>query len=168
MPQCTNCPKNAMFEISDENARIRFCLDRYIAYQNVIIQQNQMYERMINYFSDQIDYSIGLPPVGPRFPERSHIFHMGSSTFNNINVSNSQIGVLNTGAVRTIDSSLTVLKSHTDQDLASFVKILTERVISSDDLTNNQKNEILEFLGSLSQEAVMPTGERKPAVAKAF
>ena len=168
MPQCANCPKIAVFEIGDENARFRFCLDCYIAYQNVVIRQHEMYERVINYFSDQIDHSIGLPPIGPRFPERSHIVHMEGATLNNINVSNSQIGVLNTGAVRTIDSSLTVLRNHTDQDLASFVKTLTECVVSSDDLTNNQKNEILEILGSLTQEAIVPPGERKSAVARAL
>lgn len=45
---------------------------------------------------------------------------------------------------------------------------MTEAVIKSGEISNNQKNQIIELLGALSSEAVVPKGKRKSAVIKAL
>ena len=127
-----------------------------------------MYERQIHYATELMEMTVGFSGIAPKFPARRHVTHMGDTTLNNIQVTNSQIGVLNTGIVETIDSSLTVLQTQADSGFVLAVKSLVESVVSSDTMTNKQKNDILEILGSLSQEAVVPADHRKTAVAAAL
>ena len=166
MASCHNCEKRAMFAVGDKRGTIPLCLNCYIALQSVLMRQNEMLERQINYLTDEIESVAGFSSVLPRFPEQRHLVVSGNNPSNIINVSNSQIGVLNTGAVQTIESSLTVLRAQAKPDLVAAVKALTEGVIDCDNLSASQKEEVLEILGMLSQEAVVPSSERRVAVAK--
>jgi hypothetical protein len=121
----------------------------------------------MNYLTAEMEAASGVYGLLPRFPERQAIIHTGEVTLNNIRVSDSEIGVLNTGAIENVDSTLTVLKTEGSTELATIVRELSEAIIKSDDITNNQKNEALELIGTLSQEAVCPPHKRKVAVVKA-
>ena len=85
---------------------------------------------------------------------------------NNINVSNSIIGTLNTGSIGVVDQSISALVQTGDAELARAVKALSEAILKSTDLSRNQKNELMESLSVISAEAAAPKERRRSAVAR--
>ena len=125
-----------------------------------------MMERQVNYLSAQIDSIAGMPGLSPTFPPAPATVILEGATLNNIHVSDSQIGVINTGSIGTVDSAVTVIQSEGNNELASAVVALTEAVLESNELANDEKNEVVELIAALSEEAAAPKQQRKPAVAR--
>lgn len=165
--KCYNCPKLAMYSVGPKGEEVPLCLDCYVKWVNAQVRQHEMLERQMERALADMEMVSGVSLPRRQLPERKTIIHTGEITLNNINVSNGQVGVLNTGTVESLDSSLTVLNSEGSREIAQTVQKLSEGVISSDELSNAQKNQILELLGTLSEEAIAPPEKRKSAVAKA-
>lgn len=158
-----------MFEVGPPKARISLCLDCYIRFQNAIDQQLEDHERNINFLTAQMESVVGFPGILPRYPERQRrVIHTGALTLNNIHVSNSNVGIINTGTLQNVDASVTVLKSEGNAELANSIAALAQAVIELRDVADGTKNQILEILGAVSQEAVVPKEKRKPAVVRAL
>jgi len=87
-------------------------------------------------------------------------------TFNNINVSNSIIGTINTGNVRSIDVSLSVIREQGDDEAVGAIKNLTEAVLQSNELIVDQKNEILEQLAFVTDQLSQPKEKRQRSLIK--
>lgn len=86
----------------------------------------------------------------------------------NIHVSGSEIGVLNTGTIGNVDSTVTVLKTEGDSELAGAIAGLSEAVIKAGQLSTDQKNQVMELLNALSEEALVPKEKRKLSVVRAL
>ncbi len=114
--KCYNCDKKAIFAVGPEGRQAPLCLDCYIRFQNVQLQQQEMYERQINYLTSEMKSAVGLPCILPKYPERCAVIQSGGVTLNNIHVTNSEIGVLNTGNIENVDATVTVLKNEGNAD----------------------------------------------------
>ncbi len=152
-----------MYLVTDKD--IPLCLHCY-----TIIAQNaqaeiESSERMLNYLSDQISYSVGMPSLSPRFPPRPQPVQISGVNMNNINISNSIVGTLNTGTIGSVDQTISALIQLGEPSVAEAIKSLTEAVANSGDLGTNQKNELIEILGTIATEAATPHNERKNIVA---
>jgi hypothetical protein len=166
--KCHNCPKNAMFWVGDDTGQVPLCLDCWTRYENAVLRQQEEMERQINYLSDEMDALVGLSPTSPRYPARRPIVHVEGVTLNNIKVSGSQIGVLNTGSIETVDATVNVLRAEGQAELAAALTRLTEEVIKANTIHDNQKNQVIELLGALSEEAAAPAVKRRLSVVKAM
>jgi len=162
--KCYQCPKPAMYLVTEKE--IPLCLSCYSQYSQNNQAEMAANERMINYLSDQMSFSVGLPPMGPRFPEPPQPIHISGVKLNNINVSNSVVGTINTGTIGAVDQTISALIQLGEPSLAEGIKSLTEAVIGSSDLSENQKNELIEILGAVASEAATPKEERKNLVVK--
>jgi hypothetical protein len=165
MPKCYQCDKLAIYVVSDQ--KIPLCLDCYYKFAQINQQQIEMGERQTNFLLDQMDEIMGFQRSGPRFPVRRPppTVNVGASTFNNINVSNSTVGVLNTGNIHRIDNALTILKSGAEADLGEAIKGLSQAILSSQ-IGNKEKDEALEILSVLSAEATSPKAKRRASTMK--
>ncbi|WP_139800624.1 hypothetical protein [Geothermobacter hydrogeniphilus] len=132
------------------------------------MQQREMLQREINYLLADMSAMVGLPDMSPKYPESRTIIHTGGTTLNNIHVTNSEIGVLNTGTIQSMDGTVTILKSDGNPEIATAVTSLSEAIIKSAEISTNQKNQILELITSIAEEVVAPKEKRKTAVAKAL
>lgn len=158
-----------MFTVGPDNARVPLCLDCYIRFQNVMDQQLEEHERHLNYLSAEMESVVGLPGILPRYPARQRrVIQTGALTLNNIHVSNSQVGVINTGTLQNVDATVTVLRSGGNADLANAITALAQAVIELREMADDKKNQALEILGALAEEAVAPKEMRKPAVVRAL
>jgi len=92
----------------------------------------------------------------------------GHMSVKNIQVTNSQIGVLNIGAIENVDSTVSVLKTTGNAELAQAITQLSEAVIQSGEIVTDVKNQIIELLGAISSEAVAPKRKQRKAVVKAI
>jgi hypothetical protein len=132
--------------------------------QSVQLRQAEFYERTANQALDDMREAVGLPVMRPM--ESAPRWAPMNVTFNNINVSNSQIATLNTGSIGAVDSSVTVLRSAGHGRLGNALKELVEAVITAADLNQDRKNEILELLGTLSEEATVPKERQRKSLAR--
>jgi hypothetical protein len=161
--KCYQCDKPAIYQIGEGN--IPLCLDCYFKYSQIQQQQIENSERMMNYFSDEIDSTFGLPPMGPRFPTRPRPVVLAGTKLHNIHVNNSVVGTINTGSIGTVDQSISALVQSGEPELAKAIKALSEAILQSGDLTKNQKNELIESLSAISKEAASPKQARQNTVA---
>lgn len=146
------------------------CLDCYIRWNAVTQQEEEALERQYNHAVAMMEATTGAYGITPKYPERQPraILHTGNLVLNNINVTNSEVGVLNTGTIQNVDSTVTVLKNDGNSQLADAISTLSEAVIKSIEISDDQKNQILELLSAVSQEAVVPKEKRRASVVKAL
>jgi hypothetical protein len=86
-------------------------------------------------------------------------------TLNNISVSNSAIGVLNTGNLEVVDSAISALKSDpATKEISEALKQLTNSIAAANDLGSKEKNEAIEILSVVASEATAPKDKRKVSV----
>lgn len=91
---------------------------------------------------------------------------MSSSPNININLSNSAIGVLNTGEIENVHSisvNVAALAESGNEEVAKALKELTEAVASSQEISSEERSEILENLEELSKQAALAREERAKA-----
>lgn len=146
--------------------QIPLCLDCYLKYSQVTQSELENNERWMNYLQDEMAASVGMPPMGPRFPPRPRPVILGGVRMNNINVSNSVVGTINTGTIGIIDQSISALIQTGQPEVAEAVKALSEAVLRSNDLTPNQKTQVVESLSVVSEEAVAPPERRRGVLAR--
>ena len=92
-----------------------------------------------HYLTAEIEAVDGLPRLFPRYKVSSPVYYKGDLILNNINIQNSNVGVINTGNVESIDVSLTFLKEQGNEEIAELIKILTKEIIKNKDIVENQK-----------------------------
>lgn len=165
---CYQCSRAALYVVQLGDNEVPLCLDCYFKFSQIQQQQLENNERLINYFSDQMDMTVGFGIGGPRFPTRPQPVYMQGVKLNNINVNNSVVGTINTGSINSIDQSITALQNIGNPDIAQAVKELSEAIIGSGDLTPNQKNTLVESLSTISREAASPPEARQNTVANAL
>jgi hypothetical protein len=91
-----------------------------------------------------------------------------SISMNGINISNSNIGILNTGEIEDIQSISVNIKSGT-HEVAEAIKQITGAVSKSPDLAAPIRSMVLEQLEELSKQALIPIENRsKPGIIKAI
>ena len=161
--KCYQCSTPAMYHVGEQN--IPLCLDCYYKFAQVNQQQIENNERMMNYASDQISATVGLPPMGPRFPERPRPVFVQGTKLNNIHVNNSVVGTINTGSIGKVDQSISALQQTGEPAAAEALKALSEAILQSADLTLNQRNQLVESLSAISREASSPKDVRQNTVA---
>jgi hypothetical protein len=110
---------------------------------------------------------LGRVPV-PQMPSRTI---KGNITLNNINIDRSTIGVLNTGQmqeIQQIDVNISKLDQRAEADVAEALKALTEAIVSNQDISVEQRSELVEQLHELSDQALLPPNQRKIGIVRAI
>ena len=170
MQNCANCGKpNGILAVGSPNGgALPMCIDCYERLQAIQAQQiyTHQYEawRAEEEMNDHFE-AFGAP-VRRRAPPPKPNAPRGSFSVNNISVSDSQIGSLNTGAIGTFAASINQLKQDGQTDLAHRLNDLISAVIKSAEFTDAVKNELVEQLGSIAQEAAKQPADRRSSMAK--
>jgi len=168
--KCSQCGKPAMFLVGPDDKRTPLCLECNLKFVQLTVAQNEMYERQINYLTDQMEVTVGLPGLFPRFPVRRppQTVQTGDITLNNIKVDRSVVGVLNTGTIETVDSAVTALHQSGDDQLSAAIQELTQAVVNNNEVVAETKNKILEILSVVATEATAPKERRRLTVIRAL
>lgn len=163
--KCYQCGRPAMFLVGEKE--IPLCLDCNLKLVQMTTMQNDMLERQINYYTDLMDYTIGLPPSGPHFPPKKTV-NLGGIALHNIRVDNSTIGVINTGNIETVDVAVSVLQNEGKREFAQALNELTTAVIRSTELQDMTKNQIVELLSLIATEATAPKERQRKGAMMAL
>ena len=84
-----------------------------------------------------------------------------------ISISNSIIGILNTGEIEDIQSislNISSLQKSGDDRIAEAIKSLAEAIIQSEELAEEERSMVLDLLEELSKQAVYEPSERSKSV----
>ena len=159
--KCHQCDNPAMYVLGEDSGKLPLCLNCYSTWshiQNMIFLQNAA---MMNQAMDHADMVTGLPSTEGRLPVAAlaRVMQKGH-TLNNFNISQSQIGVLNTGSIERIDAAITLSKGSDAELIGEELKALTAAVISSQELEQADKNDLFDLTETLAEEVV---GKRKSA-----
>ena len=164
--KCNQCDNPAMYHVGEQN--IPLCLDCYYKYSQILQQQIENNERAMNFQLDRVNAITGLPLNVPRFPPRPQPVVLEGIKLHNINVNNSVVGTVNTGSIGTVDQSISALVQSGEPEVAEAIKALSEAVLQSNDLTQNQVNEVIESLSAISKEAATPKQTRQNTVVQSL
>ena len=166
---CYNCGKPPMYYLVDtEGQEVPLCLDCYSKHAQILAIQNDQLERNLNYLANKMDRITGIPGFTPRFPQRQISISQGDKVvLNNIYVSNSNIGVLNTGNLQIVDSAITVLNGDQNtREISLAISKLANAIAGSTELPIAKRNEAMEFLGAVAAEATIPKEKRRNSIVR--
>lgn len=99
----------------------------------------------------------------PKYHENSGGQNMNRIT--NINISHNQLGMLNIGEMKkvgSISNSISLLMDANNDGMAQALKVLTEAVANSTELSEQVRSETLEQLEEISRQATLPQDSRAP------
>jgi hypothetical protein len=84
---------------------------------------------------------------------------------NNIHVDRSTIGILNASGqiegIQRIDINISRLDKANESNVAEALRVLTEAIVATQTISNDQRSEMLEQLDALSDQALVPPVHRK-------
>jgi hypothetical protein len=120
---------------------------------------------MANQAAAEMDAVTGLRNFSPKFQIPD--IPSGPMILNNIHVADSVVGSINTGNVQTIDVSISYLDNAGDKEVSAALKTLTEAIANEIALAKQDRDNMLEQVAYLSQQAVASAKDRKPGMIKA-
>jgi hypothetical protein len=159
-----------MYGYGEAGKEIPLCLDCSLKHTQMLAIQNDQLERQMNYATEQMEAIVGLPGILPHYPQRKvNIIQGATVALNNINVTNSNVGVLNTGNLEIVDSAITQLNQDADAaGVSNAISQLANAIVASNELSSEKRNEAIEILGVIASEATAPKDKRRGAVIKSL
>lgn len=153
-----------MYEIGDQ--KVLLCLNCYATVREMNEKNIQMLREEMNYSMDSIDSMFGIS-MGPRYPVKRPVLVSGGTINNNhIAISNSQIGILNSGNIQNLNQTIDSLYSSSQKELADNIKSFSEKILTEPCLIKDQQDEILESLDIITKELFQKPENRKKNVVK--
>jgi len=126
-----------------------------------------------NYFSDEADELVGLR-TSARFNVGELVLQQNAQqkqtlplVINNINVSNSTIGTLNTGTIKRLDETMNCLKSTDQNEVYHVSKPFIETILNDANIDTQTKNELIETISLLISQIPLKQEDRKTGLLKA-
>ena len=163
MPDCNQCGKPAVQEFNGNPLCVE-CLSKLSA---VFHKQEEIRQREMMILMQQAEAveaemfeTVGLTPPAKKY-DFSHLRPPDSYTFHNIQVSDSIVGSVNSGNVEKINVAMTNISGSGNPEFANALKELTESVLQHKDISEAQRQEIIENLAFISEQAERPGSKRK-------
>jgi len=160
---CSQCKRPAFYNVGEKN-NVPLCLDCWHKVTQATYMEFLMNAAMMNQNLDDMDAVVGFR-TGGRIPVAAlaGVMHRGS-TYNNIRITNSTVGVLNTGDLAKIDAVITLTKDTDVEQIGTAIKALTQAVIDAQDIGQKDKKELVDLIQSLAEQVVGSQGGSKPSV----
>ncbi len=164
MVACSQCGKPAVVGVGSNP----LCVACFSQLQQAVRMRDIMLKEVHNQLVSQMEAMTGIYGVIPRFRISSPVAYQGPMNFHNIKIDRSVVGAINTGHVQQIDVALSHIKVSGDAELEKALAGFTEAVANSASLSNEARNEILEQLAAVAEQAATPKESRSWGILKAL
>lgn len=161
--QCSQCERPAVLQMPGGHL---LCVHCYATFMQAVVAKDDMLARLEHDTISMAEARVGMPGIFPKPTLRSAVVHSGPLTLNDIRVENSTVGSINTGTIQRLSVAVGGLGARGDAALAEAITALTEAVVSMSILSADQKNDVVEQLGLLAEEAQQPAGQRRRSVLR--
>lgn len=145
------------------------CVEHAAMMSNLVQNQQTQAAAMMNYLSEQIEYTMGVRSTPPRIaiPQQPPtLVHRGNITNNQFRIDRSVVGAVNTAEVAKIEVSMNNIQNQDSSDFTAAIKELTEAFAANAELQDNKKEELLEILSYLSNQATLPEQQQQKTLIK--
>jgi hypothetical protein len=152
--KCHQCPKPAFYTVGDPKTPL--CLDCWSKLQEAHFRSFLVNAAMINQANDDLDLMIPIGPPSARIPvaAMARAFRRGDTVYNNIHVTNSQVGMINTGDLAKIDAAITMTEGTEVDAIGRQLRELTQAVLDAGDIASEQQKDLIELIQALSDQIV--------------
>jgi len=165
--KCHQCDRPALYQIGEGGPML--CIDCEHKRMSIHNMQFLQAAALMNQSLDDLDAVTGFHTPGGRIPVNAIANAMRSkTTLNNITVTNSTVGSINTGDLARIDAVITLAKGTDADEVGKLVQQLTQSVLDAKEIVPAAKKELLDLIQSLAEQAVGSQGQSKASVAKAL
>lgn len=124
---------------------------------------------MINHTLDDMDSVMGFGLTRGRIPVAEIARAASQSrTYNNIHVTNSNVGVINTGHLAKIDAAIEISKGTDSEEFGARLKDLMEAIVNDATIDQQAKQQMTEVVQAISSEAVGSKAPSKIVVGALF
>lgn len=158
---CSQCHRPAILSIDD----LPLCVPCYYQFQVAQTLGFRIQAIGLNHAAASMDSMTGLGHITPRMQVPD--IPQGPVILNNIKVDNSVVGSINTGNVHSIDVSVTVLKEAGNQQVSEALKALAEIIANNQAVPTADKNQMLDQVAYLGEQAVAAAKDRRPGMIQA-
>jgi hypothetical protein len=160
--RCAQCSNSAFYRIGNGKGETALCLSCLSIYEGIQFREWLKSAAMMNHASESMDAMLGgLGGPSPRIPVEA-IARTASmaTTYNNISISNSNVGVVNTDNLARIDAAITMSQGTETEEFGARLKDLTEAVLSDAAISRDLKQQMIEVTQAISDQAI---GSKKPS-----
>lgn len=153
--KCSQCPTLALYRVGPATGT-PLCLDCYSKLEHITFVKFLHNAAMLNQANDDMDAVVGFGfNQKGRIPVAEIARAMSRSTqYNNINITNSNVGVINTGNLARIDAAITISKGTENEEFGARLKDLTEAILGSEEASNEAKQKMIEVAKAISDQAI--------------
>ncbi len=142
------------------------CADHYYMMVKATYLQAYMLSKQYDLVETELEAMAGGLAHFPRMQMAPPPFMVDSLTLNNINVSGSNVTVINARTIQNLDASITIMRSRGETELAEAVKELTQALVDSKEIEESTRKEIAEQLEFLVAQATAEPKNRSIGVVK--
>lgn len=162
---CGQCgQRGAVFTIGNEPV----CIQCEHLFQQSRYMQFAQNAAMANYAAAELDSTWGFGPTTPRIvippAPVPPVYYQNQS----VTVSGGVVGALNLGVARDIQVDIKTLTERGDLEISKNIADLANVILNAEDADEATKNELIEQLALISQQAALQPEERKPGQIKAI
>jgi hypothetical protein len=160
--RCSQCSNNAFYRVSNSaGGDTPLCLQCLSIWEGIQFREWLKASAMMNHASASMDEFTGLGPPSPRIPVEAIARAASMSrTYNNISISNSNVGVVNTGNLARIDAAITMSKGTETEEFGARLKDLTQAILANAEIAKEQKQQLIEVAQAISDQAI---GNKRPS-----
>jgi len=149
-----------MYQLSNGALICLECVDRFQLEQNAA---------MINFLVGEMEFVTEIPlgSLKPRIKTPKLVPHRQPTTFTNIRVDRSVVGVINTGQAQAIDVALSYVKQNGDPGLSKLLQEFTQVVLDNRELDQALRKAIIEQLSFLISQILAKPEQKRASIVNA-
>lgn len=159
--RCSQCGRPALYQVGEGKALHPLCLQCWSIVEDINFKKSLMSAAMMNQALDDMDAMVPIGPTSGRIPV-AEIARAASQarTYNNIHVTNSNVGVINTGHLAKIDAAIEISKGTDSEEFGARLKDLMETILNDASIEEQAKKEMTEVVQAISNEVI---GSKTPS-----
>ncbi len=162
MPKCSQCDNEAMYQLKGGVLLCLHCYEKLARIQQQTLANLMAYENQI---MDHVDEITGIQSYA-RYKIPQPIIYKDNKMQNFINVEKSVIGSINTGVINSLNQSMNNINNNINPELANLLSDLTNAILKSTEIQENDKKEVLENLDFITEQINLPDEKKKKSLAK--
>ena len=167
-PKCYHCDNPGLMKYGET----LLCVDCYHKVANADFMEGQILHNRLSWVASNLNLVAqdlyigcgGLLPLKQMMIPQPPSAPMYSSQ--QIKVSESNIGVINTGTLFNLETGIKVIQNRGDKELANGVKELTQAVLDSSEINDELRREMAEQLEFLVTEALAGKDKQRKSLAR--
>lgn len=169
MEKCSQCDRPAIGKFI--GGEIPLCVDHYFTFMKASYLQATMAASHLNFIEQQIHVSTGGPLPLKQYNLPQPTFLQEAPTFNTIKISNSTVGMLNTGTLsnlKDVEFTVELMESQGQGEIAKALAELTQAVFDSNEIAKEAKEEISQQLRFIATQINTKPEARQAGLIKAI